>query len=160
MIWKVVAAIVLMLMPAAAALAEGGVQGEIDIEIMIGRTEVMHDQTARGLALLGVRQASPDGEQFLPADPGRTQYSRLSDAVVRYNNLHDLACGSRVISHPVCQQQRFMPPWFGNGARPDISPNGLRRMAEDMQGETVPLWSAVCERAVARSGDKDFCAIE
>src|SRR5258706_3701763 len=159
MIWHVVAALVLTLLPCVTAAA-GGAQGEIDIEIMIGRTEVMHDQTARGLALFGVTHASPDGEQYLPADPQRNQYSRLADAVVRYNNLRDLACGSRVISHPLCSEQRFMPLWYAGRARPDTSQDGLRHMAEDMQNQTVPLWTAVCERATARSGDKDFCAIE
>ena len=152
-------ALALTFTPMAAALADS-VQGEIDIEIMIGRTEVMHDQTARGLALLGVSQASPEGEQFLPADPRRNQYSRLTDAVVRYNNLRDMACGNRVISHPLCDGEHFLPLWYAGRARPDTSPDGLRRMAEDMQSQTVPLWTAVCERAEARSGDKDFCAIE
>jgi hypothetical protein len=159
MIWKGFAALALLLTPAAMAMADG-VQSEIDIEILIGRTEVMHDQTARGLALFGVTRVSPDGEQYLPADPNRNQYSRLTDAVVRYNNLRDLACGSRVISHPLCFEQRFMPLWYAGRARPDTSPDGLRRMAEDMQNQTVPLWTAVCERAQARSGDKEFCAIE
>jgi len=159
MICKAFAALALILTPAAAAMADG-VQSEIDIEILIGRTEVMHDQTARGLALFGVTGASTDGQQLLPADPQRNQYSRLADAVMRYNNLRDLACGNAVISHPLCSEQHYMPMWFAGRARPDTSPDGLRRMAEDMQNRTVPLWSAVCERAQARSGDKDFCAIE
>lgn len=159
MIGKIGAALVLALMPTATALADG-VQSEIDIEILIGRTEVMHDQTARGLVVLGVPQASREGEQLLPADPQRNQYSRLAEAVVRYNNLRDLACGTRVIQHPLCLEQRFMPPWYSNAPRPYTSQDDLRRMAEDMQNRTVPLWSAVCERAEARSGDRDFCAIE
>lgn len=157
--WKVVAALALILVP-AAAVAAGGAQGEIDVEILIGRTEVMHDQTARGLVVLGVQQATPDGEQLLPSDPERNQYSRLIESVVRYNNLRDMACGSRVISHPLCMGQRFMPPWFSAGSRPYWSPDDLRRMAQDMQDQTTPLWLAVCERAEARSGDKNFCAIE
>jgi hypothetical protein len=159
MIWKVLAAFVLTLV-ASAALAAGGAQGEIDVEILIGRTEVMHDQTARGLVVLGVAQASPDGEQLLPSDPDRNQYTRLTDAVVRYNNLRDMACGSRVITHPLCMAQRFMPPWFSAGPRPYWSPDDLRRMAQDMQDQTTPLWTAVCERAEARTGDRNFCAIE
>ena len=156
---KIFAALALTLMSTTATIA-AGVQSEIDIEILIGRTEVMHDQTARGLVVLGVRQASPDGEQLLPADPERNQYSRLYDAVGRYNNLRDLACSSGVISHSLCNEERFIPLWYAGRARPDTSPDGLRRMAEDMQNRTVPLWTAVCERAEARSGDKDFCAIE
>jgi hypothetical protein len=159
MICKVVAALVLILVPTAAAAASGA-QGEIDVEILIGRTEVMHDQTARGLVVLGVQQASADGEQFLPSDPERNQYTRLADAVVRYNNLRDMACGSRVITHPLCMAQRFMPPWFAAGPRPYWSPDDLRRMAQDMEDQTTPLWSAVCERAEARTGDRNFCAIE
>src|SRR5690242_7694072 len=100
--------IALTMMLSAAAVAD--VQGEIDVEILLGRTEVMHDQTARGLVVLGVMQASGDGEQYLPGDPQRDQYVRLNDAVVRYNNLRDMACGSHVINHPLCTGQRFQPP--------------------------------------------------
>jgi hypothetical protein len=160
MIWKVAAVIFLTLLPIAASAATGGAQGEIDVEILIGRTEVMHDQTARGLVVLGVMQASGDGEQYLPADSERNQYSRLTDAVVRYNNLRDMACGSRAITDALCMAQRFMPEWFSAGPRPYWSADDLRRMAQDMQNQSAPLWSAVCERATARTGDKSFCAIE
>jgi len=157
--WKIFAALALLSTPAAAAMAEG-VQGEIDLEIVIGRTEVMHDQTARGLVVLGVRQASPDGEQYLPSDPQHDQYSRIAESVVRYNNLRDLACGNRVIQHPLCNGARFMPGWFNAGRRANIAPAELKRMAEETQNQSTPLWSAVCERAMARSGDRNFCAIE
>lgn len=159
MIWKFAAAFALALVPLAAALADA-VQGEIDLEIVIGRTEVMQDQTARGLVILGLRQASSDGEQLLPSDPQRDQYARLAELVVRYNNLRDLACGNRVIQHPLCVGQRFMPMWFTGGRRPYAPPDDLKRMANEMQNQTAPLWMAVCDRARLRTGDKDFCSIE
>jgi hypothetical protein len=158
MIRKALATLSLILMSAATALAD--VQSEIDLEIVIGRTEVMQDQTARGLALLGVQQASPDGEQLLPGDPQRNQYSRLADAVVRHNNLRDMACGSRAIKHPLCFGARYMPAWLASGQRVYLRPDDLKRMAEDVQRQTMPLWLAVCDRARQRSGDRNFCAIE
>lgn len=158
--WCALALFSVLLLPSAASAAISGAQGEIDVEILIGRTEVMHDQTARGLVVLGVMQASPDGEQYLPADPERNQYARLTDAVVRYNNLRDMACGSRAIANPLCMAQRFMPLWASAGPRPYFAPHDLHRMAEEMQDQTTPLWLAVCDRAKARTGDRNFCAIE
>ena len=128
---------------------------DLESEIMIGRTEVMHDQTARGLAVLGVIQLPNEDAQRPPDE--RPPFERLHSEVERYNQLHDIACGSRAISTPVCGEVRYSPPWY---ARPDTSAGGLKRMAEDMQGHTMPLWSAVCARATAKTGDKDFCAIE
>jgi len=158
--WFAGLALSLMLLPSAALAAIGGAQGEIDVEILIGRTEVMHDQTARGLVVLGVSQASADGEQYLPAEAEHNQYARLTDAVVRFNNLREMACGSHVINTPLCAAQRFIPPWFSTGERRYVTAQDLLRMAQDVQDQTTPLWTAVCERAEARTGDRNFCAIE
>jgi hypothetical protein len=156
--WYRAALFSLLLVPSATAAA--GVQGEIDVEILIGRIEVMHDQTARGLSVLGVMQGPADGEQNVPADPLRNQYARLNDAVVRYNNLRDMACGSRAINHPLCGGVRFNPSWYSTSVRAYWTPDDLRRMAEEVQRQTMPLWLAVCDRAKARTGDRNFCAIE
>jgi hypothetical protein len=156
MIRKTVAASVVFLHAALPAWSD--VHGEIDLEIVIGRTEVMHDQTARGLTVLGVHQARGDGE-LLGERARHDQYARIADAVVRYNSLRALACGARVIQHRLCYGAHFAPPWYARG-RAHVRPHDLRRMAEEMQRQTVPLWTAVCDRARQRSGDRDFCAIE
>ncbi|MBI1211122.1 MAG: hypothetical protein GC190_06635 [Alphaproteobacteria bacterium] len=120
----------------------------------------MHDQTARGLAVLGIGGASRGDEQYLPADSDRDQYARILEAVVRYNNLRDMACGSRAINHPLCGGGRFMPPWFSMGPRHYMVQGDLLHMAQEIEDRTTPLWAAVCERAEARTGDREFCAIE
>lgn len=156
--WLAAAAFSLLLVPAVAAAASGG--QELDVEILIGRTEVMHDQTARGLSVLGVIRATDDGEQYSPSDVPRDPYRRLTDAVVRFNSLRDLACGTHVIVAPVCAGPRYTPAWVLPTTRPVNRPEDLRRMAEDLQSKTMPLWLAVCDRAKARTGDRNFCAIE
>lgn len=157
--WFAASVIFVLFAPFATALA-GGAQGEIDVELLIGRTEVMHDQTARGLAVLGVGHAAPDGEQYLPADPERNQFARIQEAAVRFNNLRDMACASRVINSPLCGGERFLPPWLSAGPRPYFAQDDLLHMAQDVQDRTTPLWAAVCERAEMRTGDRNFCTIE
>jgi hypothetical protein len=126
---------------------------QIEADIMVGRVEVMQDQTQRGLELLGARLA-PMAE--LPTD--RETYRRLTDASRRYNVLNVAACSAAIVAGPPCQP--YMPNWHHGRARPDTSPAGLKAMAEDMQNTMIPLWDAVCAKAKAKSGDEHFCAIE
>lgn len=125
-----------------------------EADIIVGRVEVMQDQTQRGLELLGAR-VPPAAE--LPTD--RETYRRLGDAVQRYNQLKGAACTAAIFADPRCNQP-YLPLWYAGRARPDTSPTGLKAMAEDMQNTMIPLWDAVCAKAKAKSGDEHFCAIE
>ncbi len=125
-----------------------------EADIMVGRVEVMQDQTQRGLDLLGVRVPSM---AELPTD--RDTYRRLYDAVDRYNHLKGAACTAAIFTDVRCSQS-YMPLWYAGRARPDTSPTGLKAMAEGMQATMIPLWEAVCAKAKAKSSDEHFCAIE
>lgn len=130
-------------------------EAEFEAQIMTGRVEVMQDQTTRGLQLLGANV--PTAPEH-PTD--RDIYRRLYSAVERYNTLSGAACAGRVATGDLCGRPPFLPLWFAGRARPDVSPPGLKKMAEEMQTQMIPLWDAVCAKAKAKSGDEHFCAIE
>ena len=126
-----------------------------EADIMVGRVEVMQEQTTRGLNLLGVPRA-----ETAEARTDRDTYRRLYEAVGRYNDLRTTACTGKVASGQLCGPEPFLPLWYAGRARPDVSGPGLKKAAEEMQDRMVPLWEAVCAKAKAKSGDEHFCAIE
>jgi len=128
-----------------------------ETEIMIGRVEVMQDQTHRGLEILGVSAPAIRGAE---ATSEREPYRRLYDAVERYNDLRQVACARKIARGELCGSAPYLPLWYAGRARPDTSPSGLKTMAEDMQGQMMPLWDTVCAKAKAKSGDEHLCAIE
>jgi hypothetical protein len=127
---------------------------QIEADIIAGRVEVMQEQVGQGLKVLGV--AGPALAE-LPTD--RETYRRLADAVERHNLLNKSACDAGIATGGRCAQP-YMPLWYAGRARPDTSPAGLKAMAEEMQNEAVPLWGDVCAKAIAKTGNQDFCAIE
>ena len=129
-------------------------EAQFEADIMVGRVEVMQDQTHRGLQALGV--ALPPAVEH-PTD--RDTYRRLYDAVRRYNDLNRAACAGGVAAS-LCGKPPFLPLWYAGRARPDVSPAGLKAAAQEMQDTMVPLWDAVCDKAKAKTGDEHFCAIE
>jgi hypothetical protein len=141
--------------PAQQKRAPAGSDAQFEADIMVGRVEVMQDQTARGLEVLG---AGRPADAELPSD--RDTYRRLYDAVERYNALNKSACAGGVAAGNLCGKPPYLPLWYAGRARPDVSSTGLRTMAEDMQDQMIPLWDAVCAKAKAKSGDEHFCAIE
>ncbi len=130
-------------------------EAQFEADIMVGRVEVMQDQTSRGLEVLGAGQPATAES---PTD--RDTYRRLYDAVERYNTLNKLACARAVVTGTLCPGTPYLPMWFAGRARPDTSPTGLKQAAQGMQDQMVPLWDAVCAKAKAKSGDQHFCAIE
>ncbi len=130
----------------------------MNTEIMVGRVEVMQDQTKRGLDVLAGLSVPPESAHE-PTE-GIDTYRRLYNAVERYNALRGSACRAKVLSDADCGGPLYMPIWYAGRARPDTSLSGLATMAEDMQNQMIPLWSGVCEKVVAKSGDDQFCAIE
>ncbi len=141
-----------------AAPTTSAVAPTMETEIMVGRVEVMQDQTQRGLDLLAGRPL-PAESTHEPSD-GVDTYRRLYNAVERYNALRSAACGAKLLGDDHCAAPPYMPLWFAGRARPDTSPTGLAVMAEEMQNQMIPLWGGVCAKAVAKSGDEQFCAIE
>lgn len=133
---------------------------DLDTEIMIGRSEVMHGQLIEGLLLLGVKSAGALQDEANAAHADNPPFQRLSDSVARYNKLRDLACAKKIVRGQICAEERYMPLWYAGRARPDVTPQALSKMAEDVQGQTVPLWSAVCAKASKKAHDDMFCAIE
>lgn len=125
-------------------------------EVMIGRVEVMQDQTRRSLEVLGLR--APE----MPAIEGiqeREPLRRLHDTVGRYNHLREVACLGRAADGEVCRAAPYQPGWYtGTPNRP--TGTSLRQMAENVQNQMTPLWSSVCGKAQEKSGDKHLCAIE
>lgn len=128
---------------------------QFEADIMVGRVEVMQDQTVRGLETLG---AGRPAIAELPTD--RDTYRRLYDAVERYNALNTFACSGGVASGSLCGKPPYLPLWYAGRARPNTSGTGLKTMAEEMQDRMMPLWDAVCAKAKAKTGDEHFCAIE
>lgn len=125
-------------------------------EVMIGRVEVMQDQTRRGLEVLGLR--APE----MPAVEGNQQHEpvrRLHDTVGRYNHLREVACLGKAADGEVCKSAPYQPQWY-TGAPSRPTGTGLRQMAENVQDQMTPLWTSVCGKAEAKSGDKHLCAIE
>lgn len=133
----------------AALDRDAGFEGEI----MIGRVEVMQDQTRRGLEVLGLNPPAAE------AAPEREPFRRLQDTVGRYNDLRQFACRARAADGEVCTSAPYQPQW-AKGARPPASGTNLRQMAENVQDQMTPLWTSVCSKAQARSGDEHLCAIE
>jgi hypothetical protein len=130
-------------------------EAQIEADIMVGRVEVMQEQTNHGLEVLGV--ARPAMAE-LPTD--RDTFRRLADAVERYNVLNKSACTGGVVPGNLCPQSPYLPLWYAGRAKPDTSPAGLKMAAEGMQDQMTPLWDAVCAKAKAKTGDEHFCAIE
>jgi hypothetical protein len=125
-------------------------------EIMIGRVEVMQDQTRHGLEVLGLRAPEiPPIEGIQEREPVR----RLHDTVGRYNHLREVACLGRAADGEVCKTAPYQPQWYTGAARRP-SGTGLRQMAENVQDQMTPLWTSVCAKAQAKTGDKHLCAIE
>jgi hypothetical protein len=136
-------------------LAPATHEAQIEADIMVGRVEVMQEQTHQGLIALGTRM--PALTEY-PTD--RQTYRRLTDAVGRYNELDRAACTAGIATGNLCGPTPYLPLWAAGRARPDTSPTGLKAMAEDMQNQMTPLWDAVCTKAKAKTGDQHFCAIE
>jgi hypothetical protein len=132
-------------------------EAQAEAEILIGRIEVMQEQTINGLEILA-SGAHSDASLETPTD--RDTYRRLYEAVGRYNALRKTACTRRVARGELCGPEPFLPLWYAGRARPDTSPEGLKKAAEEMQERMMPLWDAVCAKAKAKSGDEHLCAIE
>lgn len=130
-------------------------EAQFEADIMVGRVEVMQDQTGRGLEILGAGRPAM-AEQ--PTDRGT--FRRLSDAVQRYNDLTKSACAGGVVGTGLCGQPPYLPLWYAGRARPDTTPTGLKNAAQAMQDQMIPLWDDVCAKAKAKTGDEHFCAIE
>ena len=128
---------------------------QFEADIIAGRIEVMQEQTRRGLQALGAPLP-----QLAEHPTDRETYRRLYDAVPRYNELNRAACAGGIVSGGLCAPEPYMPLWYAGRARPDVSPTGLKAMAEEMQNKMIPLWDAVCAKAKAKTGDEHFCAIE
>lgn len=125
-------------------------------EVMIGRVEVMQEQTRRSLEVLGLNPPTmPHADGIQEREPFR----RLHDTVGRYNHLREIACLGRAADGEVCKSAPYQPQWYTGAKRPSNG-TGLRRMAEHMQNQMTPLWTSVCARAQARTGDEHLCAIE
>jgi hypothetical protein len=121
----------------------------LEAAIMVGRVEVMQDQTQAGLRLLGA--PFREAEAVLDRDP----YRRLQGTVARFNTLRE-ACVARAGN--LCPPAPYLPAWY---ARPGAASGAeVRRMAEEMQDRMMPFWDAVCDRAKAKTGNQHFCAIE
>jgi len=146
----------LMVQDQAAPAAPG--TPSLETEIIVGRVEVMQDQAQRGLDLLAGRPV-PAESPHEPAE-GVDAYRRLNNAVERYNALRNAGCGAKLLGDEHCGASPYMPLWYAGRARPDTSPAGLAVMAEEMQNQMIPLWGDVCAKAIAKSGDEQFCAIE
>jgi hypothetical protein len=125
-------------------------------ELMIGRVEVMQEQTRRGLEVLGLR---PPDVPPVDAIQEREPVRRLHDTVARYNHLREAACRGKAVDGEVCRAAPYQPQWY-TGAPRRPSGTGLRQMAEGVQNQMTPLWTSVCTKAEAKSGDKHLCAIE
>src|SRR6185295_7637688 len=137
----------------AATAHDGDMRFEADI--IVGRVEVMQEQTRRGLDVVAGVHINAE-----PQEADHDTYRRLYNAVGRYNTLRTSACTASVVGGNLCGGAPYLPLWYAGRARPDTSGPGLKVMAEDMQNTMTPLWDAGCAKAKAKSGDQHFCAIE
>jgi hypothetical protein len=135
-------------------VAESDLSARTEADITVGRVEVMQDQVHAGLKLFGASlrdaEVSAEGDAF----------RRLQGVIARYNELRSTACARRVTGGKLCPAAPYHPVWSLTGSGAAISGADLKRMAEEMQNEMMPLWDAVCVKAKAKTGNEQFCAIE
>ena len=136
--------------------AEGELLQEADI--VIGRMEVMLDQSIHGLQVLGANVRAEDSD--LPALPtaDAPRDLRLRTLVQRHNVLSTKACGSGIWPAASCAFTPFAPAWLQ--ASGGASAQAIKAMADEAQAHVMVLWDGVCAKAKAKSGDEHFCAIE
>lgn len=147
---------------AKRAPASSGAEGELlsEADIVIGRIEVMLDQSIHGLQVLGanVRAEDSDLPALTAADAPRD--IRLRALVQRHNALSTKACGSGIWPSTDCSFAPFQPAWLqASGGAPPLA-QAVKTMAEDAQAHVMILWDAVCAKAKTKTGDEHFCAIE
>ena len=136
-------------------------EGELLLEadIVIGRMEVMLDQSIHGLQVLGARVRAEDSDMpSLPtADAPRDL--RLRTLVQRHNVLSTKACGSGIWPAAGCAFTPFAPSWLqASGVTPPAQT--IKAMADEAQAHVMILWDGVCAKAKAKSGDEHLCVIE
>ena len=139
--------------PRAAAPAANSFD-RAEVDILVGRVEVMQDQVHAGLKLLGARVHEAEASGEIDA------YTRLRGVVARYNALLSAACDRRIAGGNLCAGAPYLPAWLGGSFPASLPDEQLKRMAEEMQNRMLPFWDAVCAKAKVRSGDQNFCAIE
>ena len=145
---------------AKRASAPNSAEGELLLEadLIIGRMEVMLDQSIHGLQVLGARVRAEDSD--LPSLPtaDAPRDLRLRTLVQRHNVLSTKACSSGIWPAGGCTFTPFAPAWLqASGA---ASAQTIKSMADEAQAHVMILWDGVCAKAKAKSGDEHFCAIE
>ena len=137
-------------------------EGELLLEadIIIGRMEVMLDQSIHGLQVLGARVRAEDSD--MPALPtaDAPRDLRLRTLVQRHNVLSTKACGSGIWPAAGCTFTPFAPAWLQAPGGASPPPQAIKTMADEAQAHVMILWDGVCAKARAKSGDEHFCAIE
>lgn len=144
----------------AACVSEPSLESSNETEIRIGRLSVIVDHGFAAKAVL-----APDSAREAPAEPADTidagaldvLYVSLEHTVTRHLALQSDVCALGLVAAELCED-RFHPSWLD--ARRRVTGARLDRWSDEAQDAILPLWSALCEKAIAKTGNKDFCAIE
>jgi hypothetical protein len=123
---------------------------------------VILDQSYSAKAVLAPEPFFPLDE--LPAaanntDALKTQYLALYLAVLNHAALQAEVCARGLVAPALCGD-RYLPRWLVAPARARVTAAALDRWSDEAQGAMLPLWDALCAKAIAKTGNKDFCAIE
>ena len=144
-----------LLFAAAPALA-GADDDRSDLQISVGRLDVMMSESRDLLPSLAVAQPPP-----LPGTSAPSRdviFDTLVLAVLDYNVLSFQACHTAAVGPAFCHGP-YLPPWLSAKAG-DFTDAQLDKMIADATDRLTPFWDALCASA-KRSGAQDpVCPME
>lgn len=133
-----------------------------DVQIRVGRLGVMVDQ-----GFLAFSQLNSDSVVITRSDlqpsAAKGQEAELHVSLVRtvmdIGLLQGVSCGTVLPEKSEACATGFEPDWAENlNATPSLAEIDMR--TDETQAAIMPLWSALCDKAVAKTGNDMFCAIE
>lgn len=150
----------------AGACAHAPLQGSaasgdrlFNLSIQIGRLEVIVDQESSALTTQAPQDSpAPAGRPMPgPAADEASLLASLQAAVLYHSSVQAAACRAKVLRQESCES--YEPQWLRAPASTVVAVD-LQRWADETQDAIVPVWTELCTKAVAKTGNADFCAIE
>lgn len=142
--------------PQASALSDP--ERAFDSQIMIGRLEMMAEQSATALARLS---DSADTERMFTS---ARLYSRLYAAVWLNNDRWTVACDDNIAEARLCRDGIYAPNWLIPPHRARYSLAEVHRFAEEAQSAIGEQWAFLCDKAdpsaARRPEDLPLCNME
>ncbi|MFO1186592.1 MAG: hypothetical protein U1E87_03540 [Alphaproteobacteria bacterium] len=130
-----------------------------EVSIRIDRFLVIAEQEIRAIALVADR---PDYSAVYQRVEGpetpRTLYAKLYVAVALQSSIQRDACGMGLLDPALCA--RYRPAWLVPPSQARPTPEMLDSWSAEAQNAILPLWHALCAKAIEKAQDPTFCAIE